>query len=48
MRAADQMFNTYFNVTALILAAIIYLVFTTFFTFLFEKIEHRAGIYERR
>lgn len=48
MRAADQMFNTYFNVTALILAAIIYLVFTTFFTFFFEKIEHRAGIYERR
>jgi polar amino acid transport system permease protein len=48
MRAADQMFNTYFNVTALILAAVIYLVFTTFFTFLFEKIEHRAGIYERR
>jgi polar amino acid transport system permease protein len=48
MRAADQMFNTYFNVTALILAAFIYLVFTTFFTFVFEKIEHRAGIYERR
>lgn len=48
MRAADQMFNTYFNVTALILAALIYLVFTTFFTFIFEKIEHRAGIYERR
>jgi polar amino acid transport system permease protein len=48
MRAADQMFNTYFNVTALILAAAIYLIFTTFFTFLFEKIEHRAGIYERR
>jgi len=48
MRAADQMFNTYFNVTALILAAFIYLVFTTFFTFIFEKIEHRAGIYERR
>jgi len=48
MRSADQMFNTYFNVTALILAAVIYLVFTTFFTFLFEKIEYRAGIYERR
>ncbi len=48
MRAADQMFNTYFNVTALVLAALIYLVFTTFFTFVFEKIEHRAGIYERR
>jgi len=48
MRSADQMFNAYFNVTALILAAIIYLVFTTFFTFIFEKIEHRAGIYEIR
>lgn len=48
MRAADQMFNTYFNVTALILAAVIYLVFTTLFTFIFEKIEYRAGIYEHR
>ncbi|GFO70770.1 amino acid ABC transporter permease [Geomonas limicola] len=48
MRSADQMFNAYFNVTALILAALIYLVFTTFFTFIFEKIEHRAGIYEIR
>lgn len=48
MRAADQMFNTYFNVTALVLAALIYLAFTTVFTFLFEKLEHRAGIYERR
>lgn len=48
MRSADQMFNTYFNITALILAAIIYLVFTTVFTFIFEKIEYRAGIYEHR
>jgi polar amino acid transport system permease protein len=48
MRSADQMFNAYFNVTALILAAIIYLVFTTIFTFIFEKIETRAGIYENR
>jgi len=48
MRAADQMFNTYFNVTALILAAVIYLAFTTLFTFIFEKIEYRAGIYEHR
>lgn len=48
MRSADQMFNAYFNVTALILAALIYLVFTTFFTFIFEKIETRAGIYENR
>jgi polar amino acid transport system permease protein len=48
MRSADQMFNTYFNVTALILAALIYLFFTTIFTFTFEKIERRAGIYEIR
>lgn len=48
MRSADQMFNAYFNVTALIMAAVIYLVFTTFFTFIFEKIEIRAGIYENR
>jgi polar amino acid transport system permease protein len=48
MRAADQMFNTYFNITALVLAAAIYLVLTTIFTFIFEKIEYRAGIYEQR
>jgi polar amino acid transport system permease protein len=48
MRAADQMFNTYFNVTAIVLAAVIYLFFTTVFTFLFERIEARVGIYERR
>jgi polar amino acid transport system permease protein len=48
MRAADQMFNTYFNITALMLAAVIYLVLTTIFTFIFEKIEYRAGIYEHR
>ena len=48
MRAADQMFNTYFNVTALILAALIYLLLTTIFTFIFEKIEYRAGMYEHR
>jgi polar amino acid transport system permease protein len=48
MRAADQLFNTYFNVTALVLAAVIYLVLTTIFTFIFEKIEYRAGIYEHR
>lgn len=48
MRAADQLFNTYFNVTALVLAAIVYLVLTTVFTFIFEKIEYRAGIYEHR
>ncbi|BDV44017.1 amino acid ABC transporter permease [Geotalea uraniireducens] len=48
MRSADQLFNTYFNVTALVLAALIYLAFTTVFTFIFEKIEYRAGIYEHR
>lgn len=48
MRSADQLFNTYFNITALVLAALIYLILTTIFTFIFEKIEYRAGIYERR
>ena len=48
MRSADQMFNAYFNVTALILAALIYLLFTTIFTFIFQKMEVRAGIYEIR
>jgi polar amino acid transport system permease protein len=48
MRAADQLFNTYFNITALGLAAVIYLLLTTIFTFIFEKIEYRAGIYEHR
>ncbi|WP_291328984.1 ABC transporter permease subunit [Desulfovibrio sp. UCD-KL4C] len=48
MRAADQMFNAYFNVTVLVLAAFIYLVFTTVFTFAFEKIEYKVGVYERR
>lgn len=48
MRSADQLFNTYFNVTALVLAAVIYLVLTSIFTFVFEKIEYRAGIYEHR
>lgn len=48
MRSADQLFNTYFNITALALAAVIYLILTTIFTFIFEKIEYRAGIYEHR
>ncbi|NVN98886.1 MAG: amino acid ABC transporter permease [Geobacteraceae bacterium] len=48
MRSADQLFNTYFNITALVLAALIYLLLTTIFTFIFEKIEYRAGIYEHR
>ncbi len=48
MRAADQMFNAYFNITVLVLAAFIYLIFTTAFTLLFEKIEYKVGVYERR
>ncbi|GFE61400.1 ABC transporter permease subunit [Geobacter sp. AOG2] len=48
MRSADQLFNTYFNITALALAAAIYLLLTSIFTFIFEKIEYRAGIYEHR
>jgi len=48
MRSADQLFNTYFNITALALAALIYLLLTSIFTFIFEKIEYRAGIYEQR
>jgi polar amino acid transport system permease protein len=48
MRSADQMFNAYFNISVLVLAAIIYLVFTSFFTFVFEKIEYKVGRYERR
>lgn len=48
MRSADQMFNAYFNVSVLVLAAIIYLMFTTVFTFVFEKIEYKVGVYERR
>jgi polar amino acid transport system permease protein len=48
MRSADQLFNTYFNITALALAAVIYLLLTSIFTFIFEKIEYRAGIYEHR
>lgn len=48
MRSADQLFNTYFNVNVLILAAMIYLAFTTVFTVTFEKIEKRVGAYENR
>lgn len=48
MRAANQMFNTYFNVNVLIIAAMIYLMFTTVFTVAFEKIEKRVGAYENR
>lgn len=48
MRTADQLFNASFNVTVLILAAVIYLVYTSFFTFLFERVEARVGAYENR
>lgn len=48
MRSADRLFNTYFNVNVLILAAVIYLLFTTVFTFIFENMEKRVGIYEKR
>ncbi len=48
MRSADRLFNTYFNINVLILAAVIYLLFTTFFTFIFENFEKRTGIYEKR
>ncbi|HWI40703.1 MAG TPA: amino acid ABC transporter permease, partial [Verrucomicrobiae bacterium] len=48
MRSADQLFNAYFDVTTLVLAALVYLLLTTIFTFAFEKLEHRAGIYEHR
>ncbi|WDP90569.1 MAG: ABC transporter permease subunit [Desulfobacter sp.] len=48
MRSADQIFNTYFNVNVLIIAAMIYLGFTTVFTLVFEKIERKVGAYEKR
>lgn len=48
MRSADQIFNTYFNINVLIIAAMIYLGFTTVFTLVFERIEQKAGAYENR
>ncbi|WP_235893895.1 amino acid ABC transporter permease [Oceanidesulfovibrio indonesiensis] len=48
MRTADQLFNATFNITVLVLAAGIYLLFTTVFTFIFESIEARVGAYEKR
>lgn len=48
MRSADRLFNTYFNINVLILAAVIYLLFTTFFTFIFENLERRVGVYEKK
>ncbi len=48
MRTADQLFNASFNITVLGLAAVIYLFFTTIFTFVFERLEARVGVYEQR
>jgi polar amino acid transport system permease protein len=48
MRTADQLFNTYFNVTVLALAAMIYLMFTSVFTVAFERFERWVGAYENR
>jgi len=48
MRTADQLFNASFNVTVLGLAAVIYLAFTTVFTFAFQWLEARVGAYEQR
>jgi len=48
MRTADQLFNASFNVTVLALAACVYLMFTTVFTFAFERLERRVGAYEER
>ena len=48
MRSADRLFNTYFNINVLILAAIIYLLFTTVFTVVFEHLEEKVGAYENR
>lgn len=48
MRTADQLFNASFNITVLGLAAVIYLLFTTVFTFGFEALEERVGAYEKR
>ena len=50
MRTADQLFNASFNVTVLGLAAVIYLAFTTVFTFAFHVITsysiHYTKLYE--
>jgi polar amino acid transport system permease protein len=48
MRTADQLFNTYFNITVLALAAMIYLMFTSVFTVAFERFERWVGAYENR
>ena len=48
MRAADQIFNTTFNIFILMQAAMIYLVMTSIFTVSFRKLEDRLGVYENR
>ncbi len=48
MRSADLLFNTYFNITVLVLAAMVYLALTSVFTVTFEKIEAIVGAYENR
>ncbi len=48
MRSADLLFNTYFNITVLVLAAFVYLALTSIFTVTFEKIEAIVGAYENR
>ncbi|MDQ7031678.1 MAG: amino acid ABC transporter permease [Desulfonauticus sp.] len=48
MRSADQLFNTYFDVKILILAGLIYLILTSIFTLIFEKVERKVGAYEQK
>ncbi len=48
MRTADQIFNATFNIFILVQAAIIYLLMTSFFTYLFSRLEERLGVYENR
>lgn len=48
MRAADQIFNTTFNIFILMQAAMIYLIMTSIFTVSFRKLEDRLGVYENR
>ncbi len=48
MRAANQIFNTTFNIFILIQAAIIYLLITSIFTVAFRRLEDRLGVYENR
>lgn len=48
MRAADQIFNTTFNIFILAQAAMIYLIMTSIFTVTFRRLEDRLGVYENR